>query len=358
MRLSSYLLCVWFVYVSAIANADDNNPEEFLKSKGLRKSGNRFVLIEETVLRKKLREAERLQKKVISAQRDAALWRVQVKNKKQLMIEYLQKRRELRAQLPHARTVKVNNRIVTMLNELADRINLMNSSDQLEQKLQEARSVANQETQNYVERLMEACQLHETISKQYEDLSRDDKVVRAIFACGESDGKQYKLAPGATFLGSSRRMKKLENLVLSDDVDIRRSRSGLWYIPVTFNGKKTKEMAIDTGASIIAIPWSMAKEVGLAPDDKSPIIRITVADGRKFEARRVVASNVRVGKFAVQNVACAVMPPGHVDTIALLGQSFLEHFVYKIDTVNSKLVMTKVESDSNENRKKAKRGKQ
>ena len=68
-----------------------------------------------------------------------------------------------------------------------------------------------------------------------------------------------------------------------------------------------------------------------------------LADGHLVDAKEVTADTIRLGKFTVENVRCAVLPEKLTDTEPMIGLSFLKNFVYKIDTAGSKLVMSKVE---------------
>jgi aspartyl protease family protein len=53
-------------------------------------------------------------------------------------------------------------------------------------------------------------------------------------------------------------------------------------------------------------------------------------------------NTVRVGKFTVDNVECAVLGDEAVSAEPLLGMSFLEHFKFEIDSSAKKLTMVKV----------------
>jgi predicted aspartyl protease len=68
-----------------------------------------------------------------------------------------------------------------------------------------------------------------------------------------------------------------------------------------------------------------------------------LANGQVVDAKRVVATRVRVGRFEVANVECTVFGPEYPEAGILLGQSFLGHFVFKIDAENSRLVMTRLD---------------
>jgi hypothetical protein len=56
----------------------------------------------------------------------------------------------------------------------------------------------------------------------------------------------------------------------------------------------------------------------------------------------MMIKSVRVGQFTVENVECAVLPESLVAAENLLGGSFLQNFVYKLDPVAGELHMSQV----------------
>ncbi len=115
-----------------------------------------------------------------------------------------------------------------------------------------------------------------------------------------------------------------------------------------FNGKHAQEIGDRYGASLVVLPAKTATAAGLTPSADDPTIQCQLADGSVVEAKLIRAASVRVGKFTIENVDCAIMPPHLVEASPLLGQSFFKHFSYKIDTERSKLVMSKVEMPEKE----------
>ena len=112
---------------------------------------------------------------------------------------------------------------------------------------------------------------------------------------------------------------------------------------MVFNGKYAEEMAIDTGASIIALPAKMARDAGLTPTADAPKVQLQMADGHTVEGRMIYAEKVRVGKFTAEHVECSVLPPEFSDAAPLLGLSFWRNFTFKIDNEKAKLTMSKVD---------------
>jgi clan AA aspartic protease (TIGR02281 family) len=325
--------------------ADIGNPEEFLAAKGLRRLSTCFSLPAETQVSDKLREADALRRRAFNADDDVEKAQKVVDEKKRLMLTYVQQSRELGAKLQFARTVDQHNQIVTALNEVESRILLLRESNQEEKALDQARAAATEVREKFIETLLELRRMHGEVSKQYEALAADPTVAKAIEQYGASASKAYRLGPTTTFAGMDKKLARLEKMVLSEAIPLRRGEGGLWYLTAVFNGQKPQEMAIDTGASVVALPWEVAATLGLAPGENDPGMLVEVADGRTVEAKRVLAETVRVGKFTAKNVECAVMPGGLPNTTPLLGLSFFKHFSFKIDSAKGQLVMSQMEKD-------------
>jgi clan AA aspartic protease (TIGR02281 family) len=103
-------------------------------------------------------------------------------------------------------------------------------------------------------------------------------------------------------------------------------------------------MEVDSGATSMTLPYQMAKDFGLEPKSSDPKIMCVLADGSKVPATMTKLSSVRVGKFTVEDVECAVFDPKAVNAAALLGMSFLGNFTVEIDKQKSELRMVKVDS--------------
>ena len=213
----------------------------------------------------------------------------------------------------------------------------------------EARAAANAQAEKYVEFVLEARRLCDGVKNRYAELADDPMVQAVVDKYNASSAKKHELGPSRYFLGDERKLKKLEGTVLSEQIEIRRGAGNLWYVSVMFNGKFAQEMAIDTGASAIALPWRIAQSAGLEPADDDPTVHLQMADGRVIEGKKVTAKTVRVGKFTVDNVECVVMPSHLVDAEPLLGLSYLKHFSFKIDTVESRLILSKIETTDSKN---------
>ena len=205
------------------------------------------------------------------------------------------------------------------------------------------RGAATQACEEYTEFLLQTRKLYDSVKEKYADLAADATVNEAIADYGKATGKTYKLGPGSGFLTFGKKLGKMEETVLSESIDLQKGPGGLWLLTASINGKAVTEMAIDTGASLVCLPWKTANAVGIRPSVDSETIQLKLADGHLVDAKEVTADTIRVGKFTIEKVRCAVLPEHLTDTEPMIGLSFLKNFVYKIDTTRSKLVMSKVD---------------
>ena len=105
------------------------------------------------------------------------------------------------------------------------------------------------------------------------------------------------------------------------EAELRRSRDGHYSATAEVNGVKLRLM-IDTGASMVLIPYEQAARIGINPDTLDFSLPVTTANGRSSVAP-IRLSSIKIGPIAVFDVAAAVARPGQLKT-GLLGMSFLD----------------------------------
>jgi clan AA aspartic protease (TIGR02281 family) len=117
-------------------------------------------------------------------------------------------------------------------------------------------------------------------------------------------------------------------------------RSGLSIVvEASLNGVLKIPLMVDTGASVVVISKDIARKLGIDSPRKSSPLFLTVADGRKVPATPVILESIRVGDVEVKNVKAAVLEiDGAREEYGLLGMSFLENFVIKIDAKSKRLI--------------------
>lgn len=119
-------------------------------------------------------------------------------------------------------------------------------------------------------------------------------------------------------------------------VDLERQGDS-FFVEAKLNRKYKARLLLDTGASSVQISAALARRMGLDYNKGEPV-RCTLADGSVKYAKSVVLKEVRVGGARAEKVRALVLE-GSVgdDCDGLLGMSFLDHFVFQIDTKENEL---------------------
>lgn len=101
----------------------------------------------------------------------------------------------------------------------------------------------------------------------------------------------------------------------------------LMRVEVLLNGRVRAPFFIDTGASGVSIPWSVAQQLGLKVTDDTPRIEVRTANGIVSEPV-VQLKTVQLGPARVENLRAAIS--GSME-IGLLGGAFFNNYVYQVD---------------------------
>jgi clan AA aspartic protease (TIGR02281 family) len=134
-----------------------------------------------------------------------------------------------------------------------------------------------------------------------------------VYQRGASSGRRV---PAARAGGSQRTMR------------IPFERHGtLMRVEVLLNGRVRAPFFIDTGASGVSIPWSVARELGLSVTDETPRIEVRTANGIVSEPV-VNLDSIQLGPARVENLRAAIS--GSM-AIGLLGGTFFNNYVYQVD---------------------------
>jgi clan AA aspartic protease (TIGR02281 family) len=114
------------------------------------------------------------------------------------------------------------------------------------------------------------------------------------------------------------------------------------YVDVLINRRRKARMLLDTGATDMQISSAMAKSLGVRSGE-GELTRVTLAGGRQATARSIVLKDVRVGSTRVRNVRALVLDDdwGMSDD-GLLGMSYLNNFVFRIDAEKGLLTLKRV----------------
>jgi aspartyl protease family protein len=365
MKLSRlrWVAGLWVVIAAGAAAAD--SPEELLKARGLKRVGSTYILASESDVQKKTTELRALYNQLGLAARRQAEAEQQVEDQKGMMRQMLERRVFLNDQITlldqqlrnigspapgnvygiaaRNELVSQRNAVVTEYNGLGDRIRQLQQGELADPKLQDQfLAEVSRRREGFMQGVLDLRQLVDAATKSYAELASDAAVKEALETLGRNAKTKPKLAPSTQFASHVKLLERIEKSVMTDSVDLRK-QGGVFWVDATFNGKVVKPMVFDTGAGLTTIPARLADEIGLKPSPSDPVVHCETADGTVVEARRMTIPSLRIGRFQVNSVDCAVMPASKGDVSPLLGQSFHRHFTYKFTPESGHLIMSRVE---------------
>ncbi|PZD75285.1 hypothetical protein C1752_00028 [Acaryochloris thomasi RCC1774] len=106
-------------------------------------------------------------------------------------------------------------------------------------------------------------------------------------------------------------------------IPIKRRSAGVPVVDVTFNGRQSFEMLVDSGASFTVITRPMAKALGITGAHIVDTVRVSTANGTT-QFPIVYVSSVDVGGLRSTQIPVAIAGPDM--KLGLLGQDFLQKY--------------------------------
>ncbi|MFI5458899.1 MAG: TIGR02281 family clan AA aspartic protease [Isosphaerales bacterium] len=350
---------------AAAIRADEPKPEDVLKSHGLKRSGSTYVVASEADAQRKLNEARLASRQLNYALMEQDAVEQGAQGRKGLVQELTQERIALNEQMsavdqaldamgPQSANVAVafqrnqlvnqHNQLVAAINIVSDRLNLLRDQAADPQLAQKMTAELARRRGAFLQAILDLRQIVDKTSAEYVGIARDETIKRALAALSsKSKSTAFKPGPSREFLANVKLLEKAEKSILTEVVELSR-KGGVYEVDVTFNGKVTVPLVFDTGASFTTISAELASRIGLKPQASDRPVELHVADGGVIKAKLMTIPSMRVGKFTVDNVVCAVMPPGKAEIPLLLGQSFHRHFTYKFTPESGQLILSRVET--------------
>lgn len=301
---------------------------ETLKGKNLVKSGALYILDAEQEVADGMKSLRKLKVKVDQGTKQRKDLEAKLNMVKNAMLQWDQRRRQLYEEYLAANDVTVKNSKVA-------------ESRILESKLDEARTIRQElesklhgsgedDRNEFVNSLIELSQKVDKAADDYKELAGDPDVKDALEKLNVAGKVRFRLGPSAEFTANGNLLKRWRGDVASDTVALRHE-GGVNMVDVTFNGSVTREMVLDSGASMVCLTSELANQLDLHPTDADQTIQCKLADGKIVSAKLMKVKSVRVGQFTVADVEVAVMPADLVFSEPLLGGTFLNNFIFRID---------------------------
>jgi aspartyl protease family protein len=318
-----------------------------LDEKGLRRETTTWVLQSESDLNRALRDIRSLDRKVKSARKDSVRMAKNLKDLDREIEKLTRRRRAIGDQLPGlAGDPRRHNQAVAKLNQIGVRLTELYEYKANSDEPAKVAQTLTAAGQGYIQHLLNTRRVVDEAIQRYTQLAADQQVGDALSELGRADGRTYTLGPSQRFLKNLQHFERLESVIQTDRITMRR-HAGTWWVPVVFNREITRELLFDSGASTVSLPARIAAEIGIMPSVDDTRIRVSLADGSVVEAASMTIPFMRVGLFEATDVRCIVLPPEFPDAPALLGGSFINRFGYTIDTGDGTLTLHRIEDSRN-----------
>lgn len=114
-----------------------------------------------------------------------------------------------------------------------------------------------------------------------------------------------------------------------------------YFCDAVLNKKTHATLMVDTGATNVMLSSRMAKKLKLNLQ-ASRRVKAKLAGGRMVEARVVILNELKVGGAVAYNIPVIVLEQEVREAYdGLLGMSFLNQFIFQIDTQKNELILQK-----------------
>jgi clan AA aspartic protease (TIGR02281 family) len=114
-----------------------------------------------------------------------------------------------------------------------------------------------------------------------------------------------------------------------------------FYVRLKLNNTASARFMLDTGASAMQVSRAMAKKLNLKAY-RAQTVPVMLASGGYVRGHVVHIKEVAIGPAKVHNVKAIVLDQDNMGlNDGLLGMSFLENFIFSIDTQKGQLILEK-----------------
>ena len=155
---------------------------------------------------------------------------------------------------------------------------------------------------------------------------------KVTFAAAKTAGKAAYHT--ARFAGKG--AKSVVNMAIGKEVIALDKQCNTFYVDAVLNRKLKTNLVLDTGCSETQISRDIAKKLGINTNNLEKV-SCQLADGRIVMGSSVNLKEVRLGRARVSNVRAIVLDDEK--GTGLLGMSYLDNFVFKVDTEKKHLIL-------------------
>jgi len=145
---------------------------------------------------------------------------------------------------------------------------------------------------------------------------------------------------GKTASVTGKGIKTVVNMVAGKHLIKLHKKGNSLLIDTLLNRKIKTRLILDTGCTDTQISEEVASKLGI-DSSRCKTVLCQMADGRSVSGKEVNIREIRVGRAKVYNVRAIVLGSDKVGSGGLLGMSFLDNFVFKIDSEKGELTLQK-----------------
>ncbi len=159
---------------------------------------------------------------------------------------------------------------------------------------------------------------------------------------GKTGWKATKLTAKAAYhttKATSKGIKTVVYMTKGKQIIPLEKKGNSYYVKVKLNRKMTGRFLLDTGASNMQISRAMARRLNINLRKGDPTLA-SIANGQIISGKNVTLKEVRLGRVRLRNIEAIVLDYDNMDLQdGLLGMSFLNHFIFEINTQTSELIL-------------------
>ena len=133
---------------------------------------------------------------------------------------------------------------------------------------------------------------------------------------------------------------QIKELKFQENKIVVRFSPGAGRIPVTgvLNNRLRQNFIVDTGASMVTIPWAAARKLGVEIDGSTPLRKLTTAGGM-IEAPQIILQSIQLDGWVEYNITAYVLDMPDQSGFGLLGLNYLNRFRMDLNTKSGILTL-------------------
>lgn len=332
---------IWIVAVLVLCCSHGlaaDSAGDAIKRANLTTAGEFYVLPDESPVLEKMKALRVTRTQADKEIRARTLIDKKIQEKRKVIKDAEKQWNELKIRLSLVTRPDIHNNIAARMNRLA--ADAKNAEAALKDLEEQAGKCGIAAKSQFVDDLLALKPRADAVAKQYARLSRDAALKAAINQANAAANPKLALGPSADFTAAVADLNKWGAEVESETIPLRED-GGIHLVDVLVNGEHFV-MGLDTGASAVSLNGEVAEQLKLVPTERDPVVHMTLADGNTIEGRMMTLKTVRVGRFTLEDVTCVVLQKGLSKAPLLLGGSFLNHFIVKIDSSTKQLHLTEI----------------